>query len=346
MADNRRPITRRQFLAGSAAASLSAVLLGHDRQIGRLLTDLGGDVRGGSDVGMAAAGFDAAPLPSFTFSVERETDLVLLDFSFYGFEQVLTSGVVSLNPTGSANVIVVQFPPQSIGEAAYNYEGPSSRYWYVDPPPVLSAVSGPSRLCFTLSMESSVEFSTMTAADLLDWNGWQLLVPTAAEIPASHILPQTANVLLDDAPGFTPPPNPTLTNNLTYIEYPYGLFICPAISPEPASTRSLGSDATLTDARRASSRGSELGATLARPMLANPLGGSRPAVLSGRAQPLTSGEDVADCWTVALTAASIGSPAPGAAVWARDLALPPLPIETPPVPYGDNTPEKYLDYST
>jgi hypothetical protein len=214
-------VTRRQLLTGGAAASLAAVLAGRPDGPTRLLMELSRDV-GGIPV------LKESP-ETFTFQVEREADLVLLDFTFHGFE--LNSGggqVTSLVPGGSDNVIVVQFPPQAIGEAAYAYIGESE--WNVDPPPVMSAVAGPSRLCFTLNTGQQVDFPSMTAADLLDWSSWTLLVPAVAQVDESELdridagsAARTPQV----RPATATPPKPS--EMLTSIEYPYALFLAPTV---------------------------------------------------------------------------------------------------------------------
>ncbi|HTX01662.1 MAG TPA: hypothetical protein VMD59_22960 [Acidimicrobiales bacterium] len=374
----RSRITRRQFLAGGGAVALSAVLLGREHEMGRLLAELGGDgARPGEVAGAvrvaapAGAGTESVPLPSFTFSVARDADLALLDFSFYSFEKVVVSGVTMLSPTGSGNVIVVQFPPQSIGEAAYNYES-TAAHWDVDPPPVLSAVSGPSRLCFTLPAGRAVSFPTMTAADLLDWTDWELLVPISAMLPATSILSADESVAPLAAPGPGEPlaaarpgeplagpgrgeplaapgpggplaaPAPGATGGdverpgsgaylvsasarpmtaafkpavpsdprgslTTYIEYPYGLLIAPAVHAPSSSPL----PPTLSIAT-----------------------GVSAAPFAGRTTPLQSPDGVADCWGASLALASASSPAPGVAVYALDYDAP-----------GENlTPETYIIY--
>jgi hypothetical protein len=222
---SRPGVTRRQLLTGGAAASLAAVLAGQPDGPSQLLMALARDV-GGVPI------LKESP-KTFTFQVEREADLVLLDITFYGF--LLNSGggqVTSLAPGGSDNVIVVQFPPQAIGEAAYTYiEEPE---WYVDPPPVLSAVSGPSRLCFTLNTGQQVDFPTMTPADLLDWSSWTLLVPEVAQVDEAELDRIDAGSSSRGPargskarPATATPPKPS--EMLTAIEYPYALFLAPTV---------------------------------------------------------------------------------------------------------------------
>ncbi|MGO9560883.1 MAG: hypothetical protein ACLPQS_01260 [Acidimicrobiales bacterium] len=212
----RASITRRRFLGGSAAVALAAVMAGKSGAIEDLITSLAGDDPETRPNGVSSHKTGPGG-PSFVFSVVRPSDLVLLDFSFYGFEREVISDVTTLVPTSTSNVIVVQFPPQAIGEAVYTYHGGSK--WYVDPPPVLSALSGPSWLCFTVAEADNVPFPTMTAADLLDWSDWTMLMPAQAGVSDA-----TRAERGHDEPRTTAP-NP----KLTAIEYPYALYLAPTI---------------------------------------------------------------------------------------------------------------------
>ena len=84
-------------------------------------------------------------------------------------------------PTTVDNWIIVQFPPQAIGEGVYNersYPPPKST---LDSPPMLSVLSGPSQLAFYDPQGCRrSRFTTMTVDDLLDWSTWTLLVPPVA----------------------------------------------------------------------------------------------------------------------------------------------------------------------
>ncbi len=234
-ARSRYGITRRQMLTGGAATSLAAVLAGYPDGPARLLTALARDV-GGIPI-------QRQQVPqTFTFSVEREADLALLDITFHGFLLNYGPGsVTSLVPASSSNVIVVQLPPQAIGEAIYTYAADGHEPdWVVDPPPVMSAVSGPSRLCFTLNTGQQVDFTTMTAADLLDWSSWTLLVPAVAQVdeggveggvgifrePFDRTAGNTAR-LPDARPDSSPPAKPG--EFVTSIEYPYAVFLAPTV---------------------------------------------------------------------------------------------------------------------
>jgi hypothetical protein len=267
--------SRRRLLSGSAAIALGAVLIGDGDHRDRGDTDrLRAELR-------AEQGLPRISRPSsvYSFSVERPADLLQLDMSFHGFTKAVTKGVASLVPQ-AGNVIVVQFPPQAIGEAAYSY---ATGDWHVEPPPVLSAMSGPSRLCFTTA--TAIAFTTQTVTDVLDWRDWTLLVPGPAQLngkvgKGEHRGP-TGGVV-------STPANPVPGGLTTYIEYPYALFIAPAV------------DATA--GRRSGYRTS----------------------FTGRAggEPLTSPADITDCWTVALQQNEVVSGTARtpelAAIWSSD----------------------------
>jgi hypothetical protein len=174
---------------------------------------------------MAGGGPDVSPtiirnpVPDLVISAERGDDLVLLDLLFYGFE-LATGNPPAITPTSADNVLVVQFPPQAIAEGVYPW-GPGGENLPVDPPPILSEVSGPSRLCFSLAPGQTIPLPTMTISDLLDWSGWKLLVPAVAQVHGPS--------LAANRPG-PPPPVPTPPTELeTAIEIPYALFLAPAV---------------------------------------------------------------------------------------------------------------------
>ena len=167
----------------------------------------------------------------FVIAVDREADMLLADFEFYGFSLQHVGGTPALVPTVTSssstgtvtsNIIVVRLPPQCIGEAAYpvvpkHNTAQSTLPLPVDPPPIVSAVAGPSRLCFTLPPGVNVPLPTMTAADLLDWSKWALVVPLTAQedlaVPAGVGKPTPYE------------PGPFETS----IEFPYALFLAPVV---------------------------------------------------------------------------------------------------------------------
>jgi hypothetical protein len=247
-------ITRRSFLVGGAATALLGVMDGHKASASQLMASLNPTA--------------TRPVPvSYTFPVERPTDLLQLDVTFTGFTKVLSGGRLTALTPGAGSFITVQFPPQAIGEAAYPYIADP---WGVDPPPVLSVIAGPSRLCFKTG--SPVDFSNpMTVTDLLNWQAWTLLVPAvAAATPAA---------------------------NATSIEYPYALYLSPAINPK------------------------KVGAGGPASAISGPVQ-QVYATFAGRSEPLVSTAGVADCWTASYeqTAYGIAEHAMPtvAAIWARD----------------------------
>jgi hypothetical protein len=264
------PITRRRFLTGAAALSLAAVMAGKHGAVDEFLRDMGHDAATGLGV-EKGAGTQVTPT-TYTFSVARDADLLLLDFTFIDFELITsTTGIWELKPLSNKNIITVQFPPQAIGEAAY--ELPNSGPWPVDPPPVLSAISGPSMLCFTKANLKSVTFPTQTVADLLNWTNWELLVPAIA----TESLP-----LSTSAQKSYKATDPTAaTSPVTYIEYPYGLYLSPAVAPTSTVTTTF----------------------------------------NVRAQPLASTAGTSDIWSATLqqaTTAGVAQIPQVAAVYARD----------------------------
>jgi hypothetical protein len=205
-------MSRRTLLGGSAAAAAAAYVASFSSTpVARYLE------------GVPVRLVGEAPSPQATgagnglvFHVERDSDLLLLDFAFFGFKLDKSSDPVALVPTTADNWVIVQFPPQAIGEGVYNertYPPPKSS---LDSPPVLSVLSGPSQLAFTIPKGVTVPFTTMTVEDLLDWSRWTLLVPPVAEM----------NKLVNGKPPLPsfPPGNSTL------IECPYGLYLSPVVN--------------------------------------------------------------------------------------------------------------------
>lgn len=162
----------------------------------------------------------AAPGWDFMISAERDADLVLLDFYFYGFEvaagtpPVITPTTVTTDPYFGNPMVVVQFAPQAMGEGEYPWQAlpPSEDFvLVVDPPPIVADASGPSWLVF--SVDESIPLNTMSVADLLDWSNWELVVPPVA----------VEGLLVNDA---TPGP---LQQMQTAIEFPYAVYLAPVV---------------------------------------------------------------------------------------------------------------------
>jgi hypothetical protein len=206
-------MSRRTLLGSSAAAAAAAYVASFSSSpVARYLD--------GVDVRLV----DEAPSPHSTgtgngifFHVERDSDLLLLDFGFYGFKLDTSSHPVALVPTTVDNWIIVQFPPQAIGEGVYNEKVYPPPKGTLDSPPVQSVLAGPSQLAFSIRKGLTVPLTTMTVEDLLDWSTWTLLVPPVAIM----------NELVDGKPPLPSFPK----GNTTLIECPYGLYLSPVVNP-------------------------------------------------------------------------------------------------------------------
>ncbi len=212
-------LSRRAFLGGAAgAAGLAALGPFGPMRLLRRARPLDDIINPIVPIGVGNGG------PDLVLSVERQDDLVLLDFFFYNFS--LQDGtpptIVPNDP--SNNTIVVQFPPQALAEAEYYWTQPSPGHYVlpVDPPPILSDLSGTSRLCFTTGQ--SIPLTTLTPTDLLDWTGWTLVVPPVAQV---HGPTRLLDAAATGAASYPYPTEPTALE--TAIEFPYALFLSPVV---------------------------------------------------------------------------------------------------------------------
>ncbi len=185
VADPTRGFTRRAFLGGVATAAVVAATVRFDPQLVRSVEssmDLGPNLR---DSPKSVTPITPAS-PVLPITVERDTDLLLADFTFYGFTVDKTSKPPSLRATAKAAAntwigVTVRLPPQAIAEGDYPYPPNTPPYTLLfDPTPVVSQVSGPTTLAFTFTTGDSIPLPTMTPADLLEWSGWDLYVPQTA----------------------------------------------------------------------------------------------------------------------------------------------------------------------
>jgi len=308
-----RPLSRRQFLGGAAGLGGVAYFANLTGWGPFALSQLG------PFRALTAAADTIKPpslVPDFAIAAERDTDMVLLDFEFYGFSLQHLKGVATLVPTTTSasstgtftsNLVVVRLPPQCIGEAAYPVDLTSqSAQSYgataplpVDPPPVVSAVGGPSRLVFTLPAGVDIPLPHMAAEDLLDWRKWALVVPTTAQVNPPGPVGATPGAGAKGYP-LPYPPGPFETA----IEFPYALFIAPIVYVSGDNARFV------EDAR-----------------LRFPLSQSYDTYFTSRTRPLYS-HGITDLWTATLArdnsaaglAAHLPTPQPQvAAVWASDM---------------------------
>jgi len=168
-------LSRRAFLLDSAGATLLVFKLRYDHGV------LAAVRRGASLALVRAVDERELASPKITIAAERDTDLMLADFTFHGFSVDKRSdppALVAGSTTSEWVGVIVQLPPQAIGEGVYPYQ--TSPYLTYDPTPIVSQTSGPSRLAFSFGAGARIPLPTMTVADLLDWSGWSLSVqPTA-----------------------------------------------------------------------------------------------------------------------------------------------------------------------
>jgi hypothetical protein len=300
--ERRRAISRRGFLGGTAAVAGVAAAGYFGRNQGLVQVPSGWlphNTGQTAHLSPATSPTETPPFdPSYDFilQVERESDLVLLDFIFYGFQ--VNTGMyfghtqTVIAPTRANNVLLIRFPPQSIAEGVYWNPAPQSppnppnpTGLQFDPPPILSAVSGPSQLSFTFPTNSYIPLPTMTAADLLNWSGWALNVPIPAQVPQiSTYVPWNGQY------AYTNPYAPGPYD--TYIEFPYCLFLAPSVFTPNA-----------------------------------PVGEGFATEWSNRLEPLTSSARVTDLWTSALSQPPYYSTETSfqwglCAIWAADFNFP------------------------
>ncbi|MGO9196098.1 MAG: hypothetical protein ACLQK4_03085 [Acidimicrobiales bacterium] len=204
------PISRRTLLGGSAASAIAAYVgsLSHT-PVGRYLDGVA--TRLVTELPALPRETPQSQGPVYTFALERDSDLLLLDMTFYEFTLDTTSDPVALVANNAENLIYVFFPPQAIGEGAYPYP-PKLKGPEFDAPPILSVLSGYSYLVFTVESGQTIPLPTMTVDDLLDWSAWTLLVQ------------DTANVGSRSAPSYP-------SGTVCMIECPYGLYLTPVVNP-------------------------------------------------------------------------------------------------------------------
>jgi hypothetical protein len=222
----QKEIDRRTFIAAAgltAGAAAIAPHVGLRRLAGVLSRTLPSPINGVDQIVVTP------PLDltyNYFIQVERDTDMAVLDFAFYNFEVGTdpASGNPAFLPTTDTSNVIVRFPPQAIVEGQYFYSdappgGPPNPNnptgLPVDPPPILSAMSGPSQISFSFSQTrgDTIPLPTGGFDDLLDWSNWPLSVPLNAQITD---VPPTLY-------AFPEPPGPFDT----FIEFPYAMYLAP-----------------------------------------------------------------------------------------------------------------------
>lgn len=246
------PFSRREFLGGVGAGALGvsalAATLGHPS----LIRAIGANLESVTNSPQSVAPLTPAG-PVLTIAAERDTDLFLADFTFYGFTVDKTSKPPALVATTAAAAnkwigVTVKLPPQAIAEGSYPTPPAAGENTLpFDPTPVLSQLSGPTLLAFTFLTGDTIPLPTMTVADLQEWSGWDVFVP------------QTAIT----GTGLTSPVEPLAFQ--TQIECPIDLLLAPVV--QGTTKRSLGHITTQFE---------------------------------NRTEPLTSSQQVTECWTTNL----------------------------------------------
>ncbi len=208
-------LTRRQFLGGSAAMSLAAVVVPYDPELH--------DSAMAEQVSINEQAHSVVPIvpaePHVHFSLDRATDLLCADITFYGFtlkKGATYPSLVATTTKTASNWIgaIVQLPPQALGEA--HYWETSGVTFNPDPPPALSQLANPSILCYTLPQGFTIPLKTGNVTDLLDWTGWTLSVDPTADVTT----------------GRSTPTKPAIYQ--TQIELPLFLILSPVIQSNPS----------------------------------------------------------------------------------------------------------------
>lgn len=113
-----------------------------------------------------------------SIEIVRPQDFLNLKFEFVNWHLVSSIGTapyfereINTRPA----YIIVEFPPQSVGEQTFGTTSP------VQTTPVQTLLSGPTRLVFFVPLaQKSIKFSLTEDEGLLDWDNWSLSVAPAA----------------------------------------------------------------------------------------------------------------------------------------------------------------------
>jgi hypothetical protein len=232
--EGRGRITRRGFLGGTAAAGAAAAAAGYYFTGGpHFLRHAGLLQRHGGPAGHAELTGTQSSTPAIDagydlmIQVERDADLVLLDFYFYNFTVGTNGfGTTSLIPTAPDNHVIVRFPPQAIAEGVYWEVANPATQEFCDPSPILSAMSGQSQLSFQFGTTDWIALPNMTPDDLLNWSGWPLQVALPAQVPQTPVY--------NPWNGHSYYPYPVAPGPFdTFVEFPYCMFLAPSVFVPP-----------------------------------------------------------------------------------------------------------------
>lgn len=163
------------------------------------------------------------------FDVIRREDMLALRFSFYNFTAVTTAEGTKLQRANEAKdaYIAVRFPSQHVLEQAI-IDTPLNVFAKLKPP-LKSYLAGESRLVFRVSPTRADQPNGITLAldELLDWTGFEPVVPFAARediAPGTDLgnVPVLGRLILEplaEGTATTPPE--------TALELPWGLYLSP-----------------------------------------------------------------------------------------------------------------------
>jgi len=225
-------LSRRRFLYMAGVVGMTPVINGVDPlQITRTKTQIKAKVPAKT----------VALAQNLTFSVLRPDDLLALEFECVNLESKAgpPPKLVRKNPAAPA-YIVVHFPPQHIAEQAFFETTPSyspppgsraepSTAETPTPPPVLSRISGPTRLAFFVPKE--VQEIPLTVESLL---AWEDLEPSLVAVAIPPRLPAT----LTPARGQVQTKAPASVRPAEAVKFAPPAYV-PVILPGGAPSRNL-----------------------------------------------------------------------------------------------------------
>ncbi|MCB9569103.1 MAG: hypothetical protein H6710_18130 [Myxococcales bacterium] len=162
-------------------------------------------------VGLAEGSRLTSPA-GITLEVVRPADLMVLSFGLLGLRLRCQGERGEIVRVGGAQArLAVRFPPQSIGEEAFQEGENDDPLVSVHPPPVRALIAEPSRLVFTIDGNEPLDFDLTT---LLDWQD-------------PRLSPRLAPAALSTRSGAQPPTIRVPAADETAIEAPWHVVISP-----------------------------------------------------------------------------------------------------------------------